>query len=210
MRSSNRCSPTSSTDLWLTCRPGCSQQIVRGRCWRRSPTTCSAPPGLCPGRPTRWPAGPPCVVTWSTSRVGSPDPKANERCIYPFTGPGPGTGICCGTACSTTTPDKSPSDPDHPGPQRPYQETTVDTLGQASSSTTPAPWPTRQRHDQPEARSTSQSVHGFRLSRASQCSDRLGRADQVDAEQGMRTACASPGPRRERQAEIGDQFLVQW
>src|SRR5664279_1237566 len=165
MRSSNRCSPTSSTDLWLTCRPGCSQQIVRGRCWRRSPTTCSAPPGLCPGRPTRWPAGPPCVVTWSTSRVGSPDPKANERCIYPFTGPGPGTGICCGTACSTTTPDKSPSDPDHPGPQRPYQETTVDTLGQASSSTTPAPWPTRQRHDQPEARSTSQSVHGFRLSR---------------------------------------------
>src|SRR5664280_344630 len=163
MRSSNRCSPTSSTDLWLTCRPGCSQQIVRGRCWRRSPTTCSAPPGLCPGRPTRWPAGPPCVVTWSTSRVGSPDPKANERCIYPFTGPGPGTGICCGTACSTTTPDKSPSDPDHPGPQRPYQETTVDTLGQASSSTTPAPWPTRQRHDQPEARSTSQSVHGFRL-----------------------------------------------
>src|SRR5664280_1589526 len=164
MRSSNRCSPTSSTDLWLTCRPGCSQQIVRGRCWRRSPTTCSAPPGLCPGRPTRWPAGPPCVVTWSTSRVGSPDPKANERCIYPFTGPGPGTGICCGTACSTTTPDKSPSDPDHPGPQRPYQETTVDTLGQASSSTTPAPWPTRQRHDQPEARSTSQSVHGFRLS----------------------------------------------
>src|SRR5664280_1575210 len=87
-------------------------------------------------------------------------------CIRDSTGPGPGTGTCCGTVYSTATPDKSSSDPDHPGPQRPYQETTVDTLGQASNSTTPASWPTRQRRDHPEARSTSQSVHGFRLRRS--------------------------------------------
>jgi len=58
-RSSNRCSPISSTAPGPTCPPDRFPRTVPGQCSRRSPTTCSAPPAPSPRRTWPRPAAPP-------------------------------------------------------------------------------------------------------------------------------------------------------
>jgi hypothetical protein len=81
--------------------------------------------------------------------------------MHLFTGRGPLTGTCCGTACSPSALHKSRSDPDRHGPKGPYQTTTVDALGKPADQ--PHPHPARPTGPtiEPKPRSTSQLIHGF-------------------------------------------------
>ena len=75
--------------------------IMRGRCWRRSPTTCSAPQAPSPGGPTRSPAEP------TLRRHLVPAPGRTNPAPTRSLAPGPTTGKPCGTASSSTAADKS-------------------------------------------------------------------------------------------------------
>ncbi len=155
--SSKRPSPTSSTAPWPTSLPDASAPTVPGPSARGSPTTCYAPPRPWPGHAIAPPGGPPCAVTWSTSRPAWPDPNDDRSCTYPGTGHGNRHGQPCGTTSSATDPAPEPptTRPDNQDPDR-------------KSWTDQRPL---HAHHQPESRSTAQpattqSIGGIRLNPA--------------------------------------------
>ncbi|BBZ55904.1 hypothetical protein MPHO_28960 [Mycolicibacterium phocaicum] len=91
---------------WPTCPRGGSAPTPPGSSARPSPTTCCAPPASWPEALTPLPAVPPCDGASSTSRPDWPDHNAEQSCTYPPTGPGPDTGLHCGTTRSDAHPHK--------------------------------------------------------------------------------------------------------
>ena len=94
------------------------RQLPPGSCVRRSPTTCCALPAFWPETSTPGHADRRYAAGSSPSRPGWPARNADRSCTYPPTGPGPNTGLRCGTTRSDTArhyprqPDPSAERPD--------------------------------------------------------------------------------------------------